>query len=512
MFRKKTLVSGKCATAKAASGCHTVAVMRRSYVPLLVGAGLVALILDVTHGRPGLTVDSGEYLGAAKNLIHGHGLTVGYSNADEAFRLPGPAGQDVPLTQFPPLFPALVGLVALVLRCSVATAAGAVAAAGFGWVGFRLAQRPARSSAWGPVAVGGLLGCVPVIEPALMAWSESLKLVVLTEAGLAAAGWLETRAVWSRVRLHLAVGLAPLVHLTGFAAALSAGALLFFMTSGRSRWGRVLDAGSVVVTGLIPVAGWLVYGAARSGGLAQKHLGWYPTWQPGLLWCLAIVVVASAGVAVARGRRELVALSLSATAMFSVVILGLSRFTFDRNIALDRRQLQAAVVLTSAGWLLLLRPRLVPSLAAALLLAGPGLTIATASTIAGSEYLGYRAPRWHPSPLLDAVKAEPGRPWVLTNAPDAVALLTSEQPIGLPQPTNLFTGARNRDYGEQLAQLRCAAAGHDPVLAFFYRPTRGHSRSPDPLLGPRLRLRVTATYADGVLYAVDTGGCSAGSG
>jgi len=485
--------------------------MRRRYVPLLVGAGLVALILDVTHGRPGLTVDSGEYLGAAKSLIHGHGLTVGYSNADEAFRLPGRAGQDVPLTQFPPLFPALVGLVAILLRCSVATAAGVVAATGSGWVGFRLAQRSARSSAWGPVAIGGVLGCVPAIEPALMAWSESLKLVVLTEAGLAAADWLESRAPWSRVRLHLAVGLAPLVHITGFAAALSAGVLLVFLTSSRTRGGRAFDAGSVVLTGLIPAAGWLAYAASRSGGLAQKHLGWYPTLQPGLLWCLAIVVAASAGVVLTLRRRELVGLSLSATAVFSVVVLVLSRFTFDRNIALDRRQLQAAVVLTAAGWLPLLRSRLVPSLAAALLLSGPGLTAATASTIAGSDYLGYRAPRWHPSPLLEAVKQEPGRQWILTNAPDAVALLTNEHPVGLPQPTSLFTGEPNRDYGEQLARLRCAAAGHDPVLAFFYRPTRGHSRSPDALLGTRMRARVTATFADGVLYAVDTTGCSAGA-
>src|SRR5436305_14933204 len=100
----------------------------RRYLLLLLGSfALVAAVgMFVTRGHPGLTVDSGEYVGVARNLAHGHGLTMNYVNADESFPQPGPPGQHVPLTPFPPMYPALIAGTAMLARTATTVAAGLV--------------------------------------------------------------------------------------------------------------------------------------------------------------------------------------------------------------------------------------------------------------------------------------------------------------------------------------------------------------------------------------------------
>lgn len=478
----------------------------------VVGAAVgLSLVLSVTRGHPGWTVDSGEYLGAAKSLLHGHGLTLDYVNADEAFKVPTGSGQETPLTQFPPVFPVLIAAVAWLLSCSVLTAAGVVVVASFAWTAGRLTQVAARRSGGHGLVMLGLIGLVPVVQPALMAWTESVKLLVLVEAALATGAFVVHGRRRTLVLLCVLCAVAPLIHLTGVAAGLSAALVIGLGrddTRPRARWPAAL---TVLASTLIPFGAWLIYGSLSNGGVSQKHLGWYPTTETGLLWATALAALA--GALVYRNRSDVRAPSFvfPTTALVSIGCLLASRTIVDRNIALDRRQLQGAAVLAAAGAVLSLSQharvrRLLPVVAVAALLAGPGVTFASAAGLSRSEFLGYAAPRWKHSSLLDEVRRRPSS-WTLTNAPDAVALLTAAKPIGLPQPKVLYSGEPNAKYPSQLADLRCAAAGHHPVLAFFYRPTRGHARVIDPALVTALRLRAPIVFSDGILYDVGTDGC-----
>jgi hypothetical protein len=458
--------------------------------------------------RFGITVDSGEYLGVAKGLLHGHGLTMAYSNADEAYRVPSGAGQTTHLTQFPPLFPLLIAFVAYASGTSAYVAAIVVNTTAFAWAAARLSVIALRRSALAVVAMSAALLSVPVIEPALMVWAEPLKLAFLVEGALALAVAARENRTRSWVRLGVIALLATATHFTGVAIAVAAVLLLLTRKTRRPSLLVVAVAGTTA-----PVAGWLVYSNVVGGGLGQKTLGFHPPVSIAAL--VACVGLAALGLGLVASRTDdRVQESLLAVAFGLLLTILASRTFVDRNISLDRRQLQAVVVLAVAGALLawprtVTMQRSLAVLAAAAVVAGPLVTAVRIRHVMRSEWAGYRADRWRTSPLLHAVETSPSGTWVLSNAPDAIALLTTVRPIGLPAATNLYTGAPNRDYARELGELRCAVAPKQPRLAFFFRPTRGHSRSPDPVMLEQLRASSEMRFPDGVEYILDTSGCGA---
>nr|MBA3654889.1 hypothetical protein [Actinomycetota bacterium] len=64
----------------------------------------------MTRQGAGTTVDSGEYLSVADSLAHGKGLTMPYLSYDERYPDTVRTPELVPMTQFPPAFPAVVAV------------------------------------------------------------------------------------------------------------------------------------------------------------------------------------------------------------------------------------------------------------------------------------------------------------------------------------------------------------------------------------------------------------------
>ncbi|HEY3317430.1 MAG TPA: glycosyltransferase family 39 protein [Coriobacteriia bacterium] len=97
----------------------------RTFVSILAGLCLLAAVLGVVlaNGHPKLTYDSAFYLSAGENLAAGHGLTVDITNV--ANPLPYE-----PFKRWPPLYPILIGVLA-VLRVPSMFAATLVSAVAF---------------------------------------------------------------------------------------------------------------------------------------------------------------------------------------------------------------------------------------------------------------------------------------------------------------------------------------------------------------------------------------------
>jgi hypothetical protein len=259
-------------------------------------------ILHATAPGAGISPDSTQYIGAARNLLAGRGLTT--------FRW-FEAGW-VPLTHFPPLFPvalALGGLFgpdpAVVARWLNAFLMGA----NVFLLGYSL-HRTTGGAVWTPV-LGSVLALTSVnlVEVHTWAWSEPLMLLCgfagllglclwLEEGGwwrlVVAGGWLALAllARYAALPFIVAAGLGLLLFRQGrFVARLREASLLLLVSGGplglwllHNRWAAGVPTDRAFVThwitakrlleGRATCAGWFCWGARKLT----------PTFQATILW------------------------------------------------------------------------------------------------------------------------------------------------------------------------------------------------------------------------------------
>jgi hypothetical protein len=273
-----------------------------------------------------------------------------------------------------------------------------------------------------------------------------------------------------------------------------------------------LSLAGVFASGVVPLLAWSAYGRLSAGGAAQKHFGWYPTNEPGLAWALLFLFVSLWLVTRFLEAEDILGMTSAAVAAWSAAVLLLSNSFYDRNISLDRRQLQSTAILTSLA-LVVWAWQAIPSnavrriLAGSLVVIGPVTLLFTLPQATHSEFVGYRAPRWQHSQLLAVARSRPAGTWVTSNAPDAIALQTPATVIALPPRRNLYTGELNKDYETEVRLMRCALPPHHAEFLFFFRPTRGSRRLPDPWTVAALGARVERTFTDGILYTIAPTDC-----
>lgn len=346
------------------------AVGRRSGRRLLAGVllGLVALVpavrvAQLTVDGVGATPDGAVYLGVARNLVDGEGITSPVSSKldsippDDAVDLVG----ETPLLRWPPGYPAVLALGATATGADPATVArvvavlAATATAACSWV---LARRWTGSLAWATAAalvVGlepGLLGLSPVVS------SEGLYLALSLGAVVAADRWWRTGSTVAFAMAAGAAGVAWTVRFTGVAlvAALALGVLVRSVPGGggvrgvlRARWRELALLGIAAA----PAVLWSLHlerspyreAHRRLRGVPGEELGlfvdtvgsWFASRLDGVgsaAVLVAVALVAGAG-AVRLGRRGVVPGSLV------VLHLGVVLFSavWVRQVALGGRVL-----------------------------------------------------------------------------------------------------------------------------------------------------------------------------
>lgn len=451
-------------------------------------AGTVVLLVAVRRGAY-LSADSLAYVGTARRLLDGRGLT--------------PPPGSPPLGNFPPLY-------ALVL------AAGGL-----------LGPDPLTIARWvSPVALGGtilavgllarrLSGSLPLAVAAqllVLAGTDFLRYgsAALSEPLFLLLAFSTVAALWrcldgrGRAPLMTAGVLAAAACLTRYVgvAVVAAGVAVFL---GRGRW---KDAALFAAVAAAPLAAWFGWLRLAEGRASNRTAVLHP---PGLSyfagglrpWMVLLVVVAAllprarAGNHAGEGAR-LVCLF----AGFYLAALLADRLFFDVTGRLDARFLLAVhvAVILLAAWALgsVSLPRWTQAAVAAFV----AVTVASgAAWVARDSLGGFGARDWAASRVMDRIRTLPPGAAVYSNQPDAVWFHTARAALPVPEQRALLTGRANPNYDAELAAM---AAGLDGggMLAYFTRSPARRVFLPSPGdLAARLGLTEVGRDSTGVAYA-----------
>ena len=244
---------------------------------LLTTLGCGAMVCGWYATAPGLGIspDSTVYIGGARNLLAGRGLTIG----------------GAPLTHFPPLLSVVLALggwcgpdPAVVARWLNVVLLGANV--------FLLGYAIQRTTgAVGPAVLGGLLTLVAgdIVEVHTWAWSEPLMLGGGLAGLLLLGGYLEDPRCWRLVGAAACLALALLARYAAIPMIGTAllGILLFRRTRFRS---RLWDVGVFTLVSCGPLGLWLVRNWWVAGSPTNRHF--YQHWITAKHFNVARVTVA----------------------------------------------------------------------------------------------------------------------------------------------------------------------------------------------------------------------------
>ena len=494
----------------------------------LVGAGAVYFATTVGIG---VSPDSIAYLSAAQALSEGRALLT---IAGERW---------VPLTHYPPLFPAFAALGPLLGACASGWLRGLHAllflvvvllAAVASW---RASGRESLAPALTALA---LVTAKDVVYAFCMAWSEPLFLALM----LACLLWTaRCGVVRARTALVAAAAFAGAAVLTRYAGvSLIAFGVFTILSAGRhSMRGRLQDA--IVFSGLsvLPVALWatrntLVAGSATSRELAFHPLPWSVylggagtisefftrSWHwivldeiprnLQLAGCVTAGLAILAGAFATRSGSDEERVFHRAVAAFVAVhiatLVAAGAFQ-DHSIVFDHRQMLpvhvAGIVVVVA---LVLRitagRRWWRGLAVALLVihGGAGIRLTAPWVVeAHQEGLELNSRRWKQSPLLARIRALPPGVALATNAADAIYHHTGRLSRELPERMNRISARPNPRYQRELRDLAATLGPGGAVVWFGTVPWRTYLPDHEELSRvPGLTEK--ARVSDGSLFVV----------
>lgn len=458
---------------------------------LLAPAALaIGLAFIATARGPGLTPDSAYYIAAARSLVHGHGLrTMG----------------GAPLTHYPPGYPAVLAIPALV------------------------GSGPLRAARW----TDAILFAALVALVALIAWraSDSLgaavvaSLLVLTAAGI---DTFSARVLSGPLAVLLALGaLAVLDRWPVRSALLMAASMLTRYAMGAFwlagvvvllRRRQVREASRWSLVAWLPVIAWLLRNELVAHSATHRALAWHPPpfhdvrmglgtlaawlmlrpWTYALSLPIAIGALAVLAIIAYRERTSLRG-TLATAALTYLACLWLARSVADAMIPFDARLLAPAAIciaIIAATFLGQYAPRarwlwLVAGIAVAAQATG---AIAWARA-ADRDGLGYNATRWRQS---ETVARLPAQGPLYTNWIAVPYFLAGRVAREIPRRYNAWSGRATPHYGDSLAVLAKSGGSvvyfdTDPTPPFF--PTAS-------ALGAHLPLVLIDSSADGRIYRI----------
>lgn len=515
---------------------------RPKHLIAIVLLGLAALALSVTASSPypGVSVDSGEYLAVAEGLINGDGLTMPYAGYDEAYRILSP-GERVPMTQFPPLYPSLLALVAETAGISLLTAAraiGAVSFALFVMLGSYLAWRATRRLFF-TILAGALLLAPELVTIHAMAWSEQLMLLGFVGALLFATRYLERQSYGDLVGLCACVVVASMARFAGVST-IVAGAVVVWAAASGPRRARIVRTAAFAAVALAPTIAWFVRNRVVAGTVSEKEAAWHPPsltvlgqatqtiggwlapWRVVTMAAGMVVIVAAAAMIARRRRTQVPAGSSIAHvclvfAIAYAAFLLLARTFIDQNIPFDTRLLSPLQVLAAIGLCVVSAraPRSMRRAVAVGLLAVLAMSSVTRGTRMAMRFsettvAAYSSDHWRASETLAHASRLPRSTLVITNAPDPLWLWDRRATQILPPRSSLYSGEANDNYSEQLRDLLASTRCRRAVLVFFSQPTRKPPRKVDPVVAGDLRVIDPTTLDDGVVFEIDEPPCPPG--
>jgi hypothetical protein len=530
---------------------------RRNSWPLAIGLGIVALVavvlaVVVTSDSPGFFPDSSVYLGTARNLLDGRGLTTPFNLQFNPYPPPQAVGfhGEFPLTVYPPLYPVVLavlgwfgaGLVDGARLLNAVLFGVNVALAGL------LVWRITRSTAVAIVSALGLAVTVNVVVNHALVMSEPLMIAIVLGGTLLMPRLLRRPSAGVIAAVGACAAAAALARMAGiaFTGTVVVAALLWLERPVRER-ARV--AALLAAIGLTPLVLWILVTRFTSDAVDVRPLrlhfppadayetfvdtmgGWLlgsgaeRTASVVLLLAIAVVVGALgwfvATERLPRGANDVVRDErtesnrlLGVLALFVVayvVVLYLTATLFDAGISVEGRLLvpiQVAAAVLVVGLVYRAAARVGGAaigvgvaMVVVVLCAWPWRQIAqgfgTTSTIDLVDR-GFQPPGR--SALGDAVAALPPDAVVASTFPSTLYSASGHDAVFVPPRWDRMSGERNDEFRPQLVELGRILAARQGYLALYPSPPKEFAT--DAELRRIMQLEEVGTFADGALYRV----------
>jgi hypothetical protein len=515
------------------------------YLLLLSLVGIVAL-LYVTRGGVGVSPDSTVYIGAARSLLRGEGLSA----------INGSSGALAPLTHYPPLYSTLLAILwltgaeplqaarwtnSLIFGCNIFLVGYAV-------------KTYARKSLWLPLLGAFLtLASTDIIMVHSMAWTEPL-FIFFSLAGflLLAVSFKRSGRLWL-IAAACAASLAFLTRYIGLVTIATgvAGVLLF---DSRNRLRRLLDALLFAAVSGLPMAFWMLRNSFVSGETTDRQLVFHPI---GIEHIVSALSTVSTWLLIGRFRSDIRMivfsievfaflvlffflwrsrrpepieasdnLELSENPMLNALPLLLAFFILcylsflvltlsfvDFDTVFDDRALLPVHVFGLVLLLCLVR-RLRPATGQRLLRVAmiiPALALGgsqLARTVSWSRQRsgdgqGYTSRAWRQSATIARVRLLPAETLIYTNAHDAVYFLSERRALMIPEKTRHGTGQPNALYSSEMTLMREQLIRRGGVLVYFDGVAERWYLPSETELQEQLKLRLVSRESDGAIYRAE---------
>ncbi|MCU1430848.1 MAG: hypothetical protein JWL83_4848 [Actinomycetia bacterium] len=467
----------------------------RVALALLAAVGAVLVLVTTRHGV-GKGTDALAYIGAARNIVHGHGVTTPFTIFTSRYRPRTAAGfvGAVPLTHFPPLFPVVLATGAS-LGIAVTTVVRVLNAALLGlnlYLTGLVAWQVERSRVFAVAVVVFLLtgstlgdafgGHDTWLRLHSFAQSEPLFITCVLIALLALPRYLRDGRT---VDLAIVTAAASLAFLTRYAGAALIAAAFVLVVSRRTDRATRVRHGTIFLAGtLAPTAMWSAYNSLVRHASSPRSLGlhylairgmldvigsWFvptdwPSWVRTVAFVVAVALAATTlRAASPRGRNreeELRAYTSWALAAYGVAYIGVvfaTRTFLDASTPIDDRLFAplepVVVILAFAGVVQLLRTRLRSSVAGAVgvalmvVVSIPGWSVVRKTVADGI------APPPVTSPIVRDLAPLRFDTLVVTDVPHQVYDETGRSTIIVPTRINPLTGKRDPTFESRMTEM-----------------------------------------------------------
>ena len=507
---------------------------------LLSLTGVLALAFATRWGV-GISPDSATYIGVARSLLEGKGLSIPFGSAEAR-----------PMTHYPPLYPLLLSAIGTL---------GPDPQIGARWLNVLLfganillagmiINRYASTSIW--ISLFGsfvILSSVDMLAIHIWAWTEPLFIFFGFSGLYLLARYLEKPKRFLLLASSVAIALAFLTRYPGMAFVATGTIGLFFLNRETSR-DRIRDICIFLAICLLPTALWMTRNMYVAESLTNRNPAFHPitsnkisaglytvsTWifptkLAGVPAGIILVAVIS-GVVILHKILELreetseeantlkkespasIPLLTGLFVFFYMALLAISISFFDAHTALNSR-IMSPVFFALVILLLCLAYRLVQlsqrkrtiriicvilsvMLAAFYLYRGSGWVWHTSS-----RGLGFSNKKWQHSEAVRHVKELPEGILIFSNAPDAIYVLTGRSTLRIPSKVDPGDRRINQDFSYELAEMKRRLEQANGVVVYlgtarwrWYLPVENE-------LVEALSLRPMRKSDGGTIYQVD---------
>jgi hypothetical protein len=502
----------------------------RLLLVVILALASASLVWYATAWGIGTSPDSVAYIGAARNLAAGRGLTVPFGGL-----------VDGPMTHHAPLYPALLSTFGFTGSdpANVARFLGSLIMAANVLLAAFLVRRMLPSAIWPPILAGLLVAISPtLLEIHSMAWTEPM-FIFQGLIGLAfLADGLEKRSWMPIIASALLVGLAVLTRYAGLAL-IATGGLGILLQGNERLVKRLATAASFGLVAITPLALWSIRNLSVTGTATSRSLNFHliersQLWQgmatttswllvpentptPIHLAALGLLGLVTGGVILwfwrqRRPNQPVFGITGGMVGLFIPVygfFLLLSISFFDANTPLDGRIL-SPLYFASVMILVVLFSRFVEASQArfwrvallgcsAILVIGYGQAALSWLQSAHQQGIGFSAMAWQQSPVMAEIRDLPAEMQVYTNSPEAVYFNGHHRSLRLPRSFETVSQQANPNYAAEIAAVQQQLATGQALVVFFTRLGRQVNPSEAELV-EELSLELLATRPDGNLY------------